>query len=199
MRKSQLWPYPYLFAVLALGSLVGCTGGGPDRVATSPSSSPSPIGSPTATSTPTPSPASPTPTPSSPSPSSPTTTQAMVPTAAVPITVYHLDEQCNGLVPEKVALPPQASVEASVEAAVGKVIAQSNSPDFTLAGYRVTVANKVATVDLRLPPDAKRPFAAMSSCEQMALFGSVEKTLTSNAALQIQAVKFTSGQKEIVQ
>jgi hypothetical protein len=39
----------------------------------------------------------------------------------------------------------------------------------------------------------------MSSCEQMALFGSLEKTLTSNAALQIQAVKFTSGQQEIVQ
>jgi Sporulation and spore germination len=119
--------------------------------------------------------------------------------ATAPITVYRLDEQCNSLVPDKVALPPQPTREATVEAAVGKVIAQSNSPDFTLAGYRVTVANQVATVDLRLPTDAKRPFAAMSSCEQMALFGSLEKTLTSNAALNIQSVKFTSGQKEIVQ
>jgi hypothetical protein len=194
MLKSQLW-YP-LFVVLTLGGVVSCTAAGPDRVATAPSSAPSPSSLPSPAATP--SPASPATTPSASSPPNrPTTTQAMAP--AVPITVYHLDEQCNGLVPEKVTLPPQASVEASAEAAVGKVIAQSNSPDFTLAGYRVTVANKVATVDLRLPPNAKRPFAAMSSCEQMALFGSVEKTLTSNAALQVQSVKFTSGQKEIVQ
>ena len=114
---------------------------------------------------------------------------------ATPITLSHLDEQCNNLVPEKAALPAQATVET----VVGKVIANSNSPDFSMAGYRVTVADRVATIDLRLPPDAKRPFTAMSSCEQMALFGSLEKTLTSNAALQIQSVKFMDGQREIVQ
>jgi Sporulation and spore germination len=195
MLKSQICLNCWV-GLLLLG-LAGCTGGGPDRASTPPSPSPilatpSPAASVTPTATPTVTPTAP------PAASSPTTATAMNP-AKAPITVYRLDEQCNSLVPDQVALPPQPTLEATVEAAVGKVIAQSNSPDFTLAGYRVTVANKVATVDLRLPTDAKRPFAAMSSCEQMALFGSLEKTLTSNAALNIQSVKFTSGQKEIVQ
>jgi hypothetical protein len=194
MLKSQVCLNPWV-GLLLLG-LTGCTAGVPDRASTPPSPSPilatpSPATSVTPTATPTATPTVP------PSASGPTAT-ALNP-ATAPITVYRLDEQCNSLVPEKVALPPQPTLEATVEAAVGKVIAQSNSPDFTLAGYRVTVANQVATVDLRLPTDAKRPFAAMSSCEQMALFGSLEKTLTSNAALNIQSVKFTSGQKEIVQ
>ncbi len=108
------------------------------------------------------------------------------------LNIYKADNQCNALVSEKVNLPA-----ATADAAVGRVIANSNSPDFRLVGYRVKVDNGTATVDLRLPEGSKRPFSALSACEQLELFGSVEKTLLGNASLKIQAVRFRDGQKEL--
>jgi hypothetical protein len=106
--------------------------------------------------------------------------------------IYRADNQCNALVSEKVDLPA-----ATADAAVGRVIANSNSPDFRLVGYRVKVDNGTATVDLRLPDGSKRPFNALSACEQLEFFGSMEKTLLGNPSLKIQAVRFRDGQKEL--
>ncbi len=109
------------------------------------------------------------------------------------LNIYKADAQCNGLFPQKVEMP--GPVDAN--AAIGQVIANSNSPDFRVVNYRVNVENGTATVDLRLPPNAKRPFSALSACEQLEFFGSMEKTLTSNPSLQVRSVRFRDGQKEL--
>jgi hypothetical protein len=109
------------------------------------------------------------------------------------ITVYKLDDQCNNYVPEKLPMPAQGTVEA----VVAKVLENSNTPDFNVSNYRVNIKNGEATIDFRLPTNAKRPFTALSTCEQMALLGSLEKTLKANSALKIQAVRFTDGKQEL--
>ena len=113
----------------------------------------------------------------------------------VSVTIYQADTQCQTLVPEKVTVPAGSPVDATV----GTVLKQANSGDFDLAGYRVKVnaKSRVATVDLRLSPDSQRQFASLSNCEQFALFGSLRKTLTANAQLQIKNVRFTQQGTEI--
>ena len=107
----------------------------------------------------------------------------------ISLNIYQADSQCQTLVPEKVAVPAGSPVDA----AVGKVLEKASSGDFDLAGYRVNVNAKsgVATVDLRLAPDAQRQFLSLSTCEQFALFGSLRKTLVDNTQLKIKDVRFT--------
>lgn len=112
----------------------------------------------------------------------------------MPITLYKLDNQCEGYVAEQVRVPDATAIEA----AVGQALDQPAITDFGLGGYRVTVAQGTATVDLRLAMGARRSFQSLSSCEQMALFGSVQRTLTGNAQWQIKSVRFTHQGKEIV-
>jgi hypothetical protein len=88
--------------------------------------------------------------------------------------------------------------KGTLEAVVGNVLTHANTADFPLAGYRVSVDKEVATIDLRLPPNARRTFRSLSSCEQLSLFGSLEKTLLNNPSLKIQAVRFVSGTEEII-
>jgi len=108
--------------------------------------------------------------------------------------IYGVDSQCDKLVPKKVTI----SADKSVDAAVGKVVDQISSSDFDLAGYRVNVdTNGMATVDLRLSPDSQRHFRSLSTCEQLALFGSLRKTLTDNSQFNISDVRFTEQGEEI--
>ncbi len=109
------------------------------------------------------------------------------------ITVYQLDNQCEEYIAQKITVPAK-DVTTTL---VGKVLENSNSPDFKIDNYRIQVENGTATIDLRLPPDAKRPFAAMSTCEQRSLLGSLNKTLTENPNLKINAVRFTDGKEEL--
>jgi hypothetical protein len=111
----------------------------------------------------------------------------------VPVQVYRSDGACGALVPKTEALPK----EKTLEAAVGSVIRNSNSADFTVSDYRVTQAGEKATIVLRLPPTAKRPFTAMSSCEQMALFGALRETVVGRSDWKIREVTFSDGKKEI--
>lgn len=113
----------------------------------------------------------------------------------ITVTIYQPDNQCQELVPKKVAV----SDKNSVAAAVGKVLEERDTADFNLAGYRVKVNQKsgVATVDLRLAPNQERKFASLSTCEQFALFGSLRKTLISNQAWKIKDVRFTDQGQEI--
>lgn len=109
------------------------------------------------------------------------------------VTVYQLDNQCEEFVAKQVTVPTQDAATTLV----GKVLETSNSPDFKIDNYRIQVQNGTATIDLRLPPNAKRPFAAMSACEQRSLLGSLNKTLTENPKLKINAVRFTDGKEEL--
>jgi len=112
----------------------------------------------------------------------------------ITLNIYRADNQCQTLVPEKVAIPTANPVNT----AVGKVLEEANSSDFELAGYRVNVNNTgIATVDLRRSPNSQRQFASLSACEQFALFGSLRKTLTDNTQLKIKDVRFTEQGKNI--
>ncbi|BAY79180.1 hypothetical protein NIES25_56630 (plasmid) [Nostoc linckia NIES-25] len=110
------------------------------------------------------------------------------------VTIYTSDVQCQELIPEKISVP----ADEPVKNAVGKIIEKRDTSDFSLSGYRVNVKNGVATVDLRISPESKRQIASLSSCEQFALFGSVRKTLTSNATWNIKEVRFTERGEDIV-
>lgn len=114
----------------------------------------------------------------------------------VDVTIYEADSECQAVLPKKVAVP----ADKQVESAVGKVLEQYESGDFDLAGYRVNVepATGVATVDFRIASDSKRKLVSLSSCEQFALFSSLNKTLTTNPAWKIKTVRFTEQGKEIL-
>jgi Sporulation and spore germination len=109
------------------------------------------------------------------------------------VTVYTSDVQCQELIPQTVSVPAKEPVTG----AVAKIIEARDSGDFSLSGYRVKVNKGVATVDLRLSPKSKRQLNSLSSCEQFALFGSLRKTLTSNAQWNIKEVRFTERGEEI--
>ena len=113
--------------------------------------------------------------------------------STVPIAIYRMDSGCNALVPKTENLPK----EKTLDAVVGAVINQSNSADFTISDYGITKEGNVATIVLRLPPTAKRPFAAMSACEQMSLFGALRATIVGRSDWNIRDVQFSDGNKEI--
>jgi hypothetical protein len=162
----------------------------------SPSASPSPSVKPSATaSAPSaaPEPAAPEPATTSAPATTPTQTLAAN-SSTQEVTLYQVDSQCEDYVAKQITIPTQDANNTLV----GKVLANSNSPDFKIDNYRIQVKNGEATVDLRLPPEAKRPFAAMSACEQRSLLGSLSKTLTSNPNLKIESVRFTDGKEELV-
>jgi hypothetical protein len=109
------------------------------------------------------------------------------------INIYYPNATCDRLVPETLTAP----AENALETAVGQVIERSLNGDFDLVGYRVTVDNTTAIIDLRLAPDSKRHFLSLSQCEKFALFGSLRQTLTSNPDWNIETVRFTSQGEEI--
>ncbi len=185
-RMHKLFSYVVPLTVLVVLSSCG----------TSPSNSPvasSPAASPNITSSPSLS-LAPKKSPPASGTSQPLQTASVASTKTVPVTVYKLDNQCRDFVAEKTAV----SANQSIAAAVGKVLENADSADFSLSGYRVNVASGVATVDLRVAPDSKRKLVSLSSCEQMAIFGSLRKTLTSNAQWKIKSVRFTDRGKEVV-
>jgi hypothetical protein len=122
------------------------------------------------------------------------TTKVAAAPKTVNVTLFTSDTDCQQLIPQKVTVP----AEEPVTSAVGKIIDERDTADFSLSGYRVNLKNGVATVDLRLSPQSKRQLASLSSCEQFALFGSLRKTLTSNPQWNIKEVRFTEKGQEIV-
>ncbi|BAZ08533.1 hypothetical protein NIES4071_03380 [Calothrix sp. NIES-4071] len=112
----------------------------------------------------------------------------------VDVTVYTIDSQCQDFVGQKASVPANEPVEG----AVGRALEGHDSGDFSLSGYRVSVKNGIATVDLRVSPNSKRLISSLSSCENSALFGSIRKTLTSNSQWNIKDVRFTEKGEEVV-
>lgn len=110
------------------------------------------------------------------------------------VSVYTIDNQCNNFVEKTVQLP---SDKAMAEA-VGQAISAVDYNAFKLEGYEISVNGTTAVVDMKLSPSSERKFVSLSSCEQRALFGSVEETLRNNPEWGITAVKFTNRGQEIV-
>ncbi|WP_027248936.1 hypothetical protein [Planktothrix agardhii] len=140
-------------------------------------------------------PQTPTPTATvSPQPTSEPQKQAISNADTVPVTIYQVDTQCSELVPRQITVPKKQALER----AIAEVLAQQSSSDFTL-NYRVNVdpEKQVITIDFRVPTNADRTFNSLSSCEQLALFGSLRKTIISNSNWQINEVIFTEQGEEI--
>nr|WP_290222927.1 hypothetical protein [Trichocoleus desertorum] len=113
----------------------------------------------------------------------------------VPVTIYKVDSNCETLVPQ----PATVSAQQPIEAAISQTLAQWDTADFSLTGYRVSINpdSRVATVDLRVSPNSRRQLESLSSCEQLALLGAVNKTLTANPQWKIESVRFTEKGEEV--
>lgn len=84
-----------------------------------------------------------------------------------------------------------------METAIGKVLEDRESGDFSLGGYRISVKGGVATVDLRPAPHSERSLHSLTHCEQLALFGGIRRTLLGNTQWRIQDVQFTITGEEL--
>ncbi len=180
----------FYFVPLTISVVLSSCGTAPSNspVASSPETSPSVAPSPSLSPAPKKIP------PAASGTSQPLQTASVASAKTIPVSVYKLDSQCRDFVAEKTAV----SASQPIAGAVGKVLENADSADFSLSGYRVNVASGVATVDLRVAPDSKRTLVSLSSCEQMAIFGSLRKTLTSNAQWKIKSVRFTDRGKEVI-
>jgi hypothetical protein len=120
--------------------------------------------------------------------------QAVSPANTIPITIYQVDSQCSELVPRQITVPK----EKALETVIAEVLNQQSSSDFPLS-YRVNLDSEqqIVTIDFRVPTTAERTFNSLSSCEQLALFGSLRQTLTNNPNWQINQVIFTEQGEEI--
>jgi len=112
----------------------------------------------------------------------------------VTVSVYTIDAQCDEFVEQAVQVPSDEAISEAVGKAMGAV--EYNA--FKLDGYQVNVSGNTAVVDMRLSPSSERQFVSLSSCEQRALFGSVEETLLNNSDWDVSAVKFTNSGKDLV-
>ena len=113
---------------------------------------------------------------------------------AVTATIYQVDSQCQALIPQTITLPAAQSLKA----AVATVLEQQSTSDLNLA-YRVNRERNsgIVSIDLRVPANSPRKLASLSSCEQLALFGSLRQTLISNPLWKVKNVRFTELGKEI--
>ncbi|HEY9738542.1 MAG TPA: hypothetical protein V6D06_19750 [Trichocoleus sp.] len=111
------------------------------------------------------------------------------PADPVTVTRYRLDNRCQDFVAE----PIQVSQQNAIRDTVGRILSEQNFFAFDLSGYRLLLdpATGTATLDLRLDPESERLLVSLSSCEQLALFGSLRETLLRNPDWGIQAVTFT--------
>ncbi|KPQ36970.1 MAG: hypothetical protein HLUCCA11_03375 [Phormidesmis priestleyi Ana] len=112
----------------------------------------------------------------------------------VTVSVYTIDDQCNDFVEQSVQLPRD---KAMVEA-VGQSVNSVDYNAFKLEDYQVNINGNTAVVDMKLSSGSERQFVSLSSCEQRALFGSIEETLLKNPDWDIQSVKFTNDGQEII-
>jgi len=151
---------------------------------------PVPTEQPSAPPTPSPSPA----VSSSPKPLATGQSPKKLPEKQVAVTLYRVDRQCMALMPRNVMVPATRPMEG----AIARLLEERDNTDFSLAGYRLTVTNGRATVDLRIATDSPRVFQSLSQCEQLELFGGIRKTLMGNPAWKIQSVRFTEKGEEIL-
>ncbi len=110
-------------------------------------------------------------------------------------TLYRADLWCQTLEPQVVELHIEANSgdpEAEIAATIGVVLKQWTGSDLGIVGYRVTVRDRVATIDLRRDPSAARPWIGLSTCEQFALFGGLRETIMNEPDWNIDRVEFLS-------
>lgn len=115
--------------------------------------------------------------------------QATAESNTVPVVIYRVNSACTDFVAE----PARVDADQALQAAVRQILSDQVQAELGLAGFRVSIDadTQIATVDFRLSPDSLRQFVSLSTCEQMALFGSLRQTLLQNSQWQVEAVEFT--------
>ncbi|MCU0548823.1 MAG: GerMN domain-containing protein [Leptolyngbya sp. Prado105] len=103
------------------------------------------------------------------------------------VNIFELDSQCNKFKATKSTVPANQPVTQ----AIAQTLQRANSESLDVAGYRVKVKSGTATIDFRPVPNARKSLTTLANCEQLALFGSVRRTLTQNPTLKIKSVRFT--------
>lgn len=139
-----------------------------------PTASPNPITSPTT------------------APTAPTTPQAALPKTTV--TLYTVDDQCQDWVSESVSVPESTAIESTLD----QLLRQTAGNGLELSGYRVQPTGDTMVIDLRVTADSPRSLYSLSSCEQKALLGSIQETLTRHPDWNIETVTFTESGDAIV-
>ncbi|HBQ99006.1 MULTISPECIES: hypothetical protein [unclassified Roseofilum] len=122
----------------------------------------------------------------------PKISQRLEPTPAVEMiemTIYQLDPFCESFVEKSIQVPQQNALQATIH----NLIEQGTTADFAIAGYRLQPnrTDNSLTIDFRLSPQSQRLFVSLSTCERMALLGSLKETLTQSSRWNIEEVKFT--------
>ncbi|HEY9816935.1 MAG TPA: hypothetical protein V6D20_14220 [Candidatus Obscuribacterales bacterium] len=105
------------------------------------------------------------------------------------ITLYLLDDQCLDFAPQPLSVPKDTALAATVD----YLLATQTPDELSLLGYRVQHQDRTLTLDIRLSSQSRRSLEALSLCEQTALFGSLQRTLTQHPDWNIDAVNFTQG------
>lgn len=116
---------------------------------------------------------------------------ALVPPAdPITVQIYRLDNQCNAFVPEPLIVSRQHDLTDTIAA----ILTSQPMPHLDLSGYRVSRDNATGTVtiDLRVSSQSRRVLMSLSICEQMALFGSLRRTLLNHPDWHIQDVTITN-------
>lgn len=110
----------------------------------------------------------------------------------VTVNIYQPDLYCEKLV----AKPANLSVDNTLNSAIEKILEEG---DLNL-GYRLILDRhkKVANIDLRVASNSPRQINSLSVCEQLVVFGGLQKTLISHKNWQIHQVNFTLLGKEIL-
>jgi hypothetical protein len=118
--------------------------------------------------------------------------------ATVSVEIYSIDSTCETLVPSEITVPADRSLEASITSLLTRASPDGLSP----LNYSIEVDSTTgkATLDLRptVSGDPPRSLRSLSSCEQLALFGSLRETLLSGPAWGIQSVEFTENGEPLV-
>jgi hypothetical protein len=110
----------------------------------------------------------------------------------ITVNIYQPDLYCEKLV----AKPAKLSIENALNNTIQKILEEG---DLNL-GYRVILdqQKKSATIDLRVASNSPRQINSLSVCEQLVVFGGLEKTLINHKNWQIQQVNFTLLGKQIL-
>lgn len=119
-----------------------------------------------------------------------TTVETLVePTIETTVTLYLLDDQCLDFVPQTLSVPKDTALAATVD----HLLATQTPDGLSLLGYRLQQQDRTLTLDIRLSSQSRRSLEALSLCEQTALFGSLQRTLTQHPDWDIDAIAFTQG------
>lgn len=105
------------------------------------------------------------------------------------VTLYLLDDQCLDFAPQPLSVPKDTALGATVD----YLLASQAPDDLSLLGYRLQHQDRTLTLDIRLSSQSRRSLEALSLCEQTALFGSLQRTLTQHPDWNIDAIAFTQG------